>query len=161
LWPIIPVMSVRFDRVSDILSVKKGDKIRKSDRFGLFTGKKVGNTPQKGINWLGDYPDLFHVMVKCTLNSGYSDRWIDSNQEVFLYYLMIEKKGTEHAVINYNSKENKALLSQKEHSAPILLFTEISGEMLNVEGRFEVVSLCHDNPVHTGIDSVLLRRIME
>lgn len=42
-------MSVRFDRVSDILSVKKGDKIRKSDRFGLFTGKKSGTPLKRGL----------------------------------------------------------------------------------------------------------------
>ena len=154
-------MSTRFDRLSDILAVKKGDMISKSDRFNLFTGESVGNTPQKGINWLGEFPNLLHVIVKCTVDSGYSDRWIDENQQIFLYYLMVENKGTEKARINLNSKENKALLFQSEHSAPILLLTELSNDLLRVEGRFEVATICHDNPIHSSVDSVLLRRISD
>lgn len=154
-------MNTRFDRLSDILAVKRGDTISKSDRFNLFTGEGVGNTPQKGINWLGEFPSLLHVIVKCTVDSGYSDRWIDENQEIFLYYLMVENKGTEKARVNLNSKENKALLSQSEHSAPILLLTELSNDLLRVEGRFEVVTICHDNPIHPSVDSVLLRRISD
>jgi hypothetical protein len=46
-------VATRFDRLSDILSVRRGDIIRKSDRSELFTGPSVGNTPQKGINWGG------------------------------------------------------------------------------------------------------------
>ena len=70
-------MSTRFDKLGDVLAVKTGDTISKSDRFNLFTGEGVGNTPQKGFKWLGEFPNLLHVIVKCTVDSGYSDRWID------------------------------------------------------------------------------------
>ena len=64
-------MTSRFDRVSDILAVKRGDKVSRTDRFKLFTGSEVGNTPQKGINWLGTPPNYLQVIARCSLHSGY------------------------------------------------------------------------------------------
>jgi len=154
-------MTVRFDRLSDILSAKKGDLVSRSERYKLFTGPKVGNTPQKGINWLGNPPDFLHVMARCALHSGYSDRWIDDSKEIFLYYLMVTNRGTSNATINYQSKENKALLNQREHGAPILLMIDAKPKTIEIQGRFEVVTICHDNPIHPSVDSVLLKRIKE
>ena len=153
-------MSTRFDRVIDIMNVQQGDTISKSDRYSLYTGEDVGNTPQKGINWLGKPPNYLHVMIRCSLKSGYSDRWIDQQQGIFLYYLMVKNRGLEDSIINYNSIENKALLDQREHGAPILLMIdkEKTGQ-IEIQGRFEVITLCHDNPIHPGVDSVLLKRI--
>jgi len=152
-------MPVRFDRLSDILSVKQGDIISKSDRFKLFTGPAVGNTPQKGINWLGKSPDYLHVITRCALHSGYSDKSIDASKNVFLYYLMINDRGTSSARINYGAKENQTLLKQPEHGAPILLMIDIDKKNIEVQGRFEVLTTLHSNPIHPGIDSVLLKRI--
>ena len=154
-------MGVRFDRVSDILSVKCGETITRSERFTLFTGNEVGNTPQKGINWLGTSPNFLHVIARCGINSGYSDRWIDEDSGIFLYYLMVSKKGTTSANINYSSMENIALLNQRIHGAPILLMIDKNSNLLEIHGRFEVVTHCHDNPIHPGIDSVLLRKISD
>ena len=156
-------MSTRFDRLSDILTVKSGDSIGIKDRFDLFTGSDVGNTPQKGIHWLGEPPKYLHVMIRCESQSGYSDRWIDEGAGIFLYYLMISKRGTVNSEINYDSKENLALLKQAAHGAPILLMIDRGGNsgLLDVKGRFELVTRCHDNPIHPGVDSVLLRRISD
>ena len=154
-------MSARFDRVSDILAVKRGDKVSRTDRFKLFTGSEVGNTPQKGINWLGTPPNYLQVIARCSLHSGYSDRWIDEDAGIFLYHLMVTNRGTDQAIINYKSKENAALIEQRNHGAPVLLMIDEKGYMLGVHGRFEVVTLCHDNPIHPGVDSVLLRRISD
>jgi len=152
-------MTVRFDRLSDILSVKRGDLISKSDRYKLFTGPDVGNTPQKGINWLGKAPNFLHVIARCTLHSGYSDKWIDASEEIFLYYLMIGDRGTSSAKINYEAKENQSILNQPEHGAPILLMIDADKKNIKVQGRFEVLNALKSNPIHPGIDSVLLKRI--
>ena len=152
-------MTVRFDRLSDILSVKEGDLVSKSDRFKLFTGPEVGNTPQKGINWLGSSPDYLYVITRCALHSGYSDKWIDASKKIFLYYLMINDRGTPSAKINYDAKENQALLKQSEHGAPIILMIDVDKKNLEVQGRFEVLTALHSNPIHPGIDSVLLKKI--
>jgi putative restriction endonuclease len=155
-------MSTRFDRLSDILTVKNGDSISIKDRFELFTGSDVGNTPQKGIHWLGQPPKYVHVMIRCETNSGYEDRWIDEDAGLFLYYLMIPNRGSIGTTINYHSKENLALLNQKEHGAPILLMIDRGekSDLLDIQGRFELVTRCHDNPLHPGVDSVLLKRII-
>ena len=73
---------------------------------------------------------------------------------------MVKNRGLEDSIINYNSIENKALSDQREHGAPILLMIdkEKSG-LIEIQGRFEVITLCHDNPIHPGVDSVLLKRI--
>jgi hypothetical protein len=154
-------MTVRFDRLSDILSVKQDDMISSSDRYKLFTGPDVGNTPQKGINWLGNPPNYLHVMSRCAIHSGYSDRWLDASKEIFLYYLMVTNRGSSNAKINLYSKENKALLDQREHGAPILLMIDVEEPNLQIQGRFEVLTEFHDNPIHPGVDSVLLKRIKE
>lgn len=154
-------MPARFNRVIDVLNVERGDLISRTDRNSLYTGADVGNTPQKGINWLGTPPNYLHVMVRCSLHSGYSDRWIDEEQGIFLYYLMVNNRGQSDSKINYNSLENKALLDQRKHGAPILLMIDKDKKsgLIEIQGRFEVITLCHDNPIHPGVDSVLLKRI--
>lgn len=151
----------KLEVVADLFDLKAGDVVSASERYKVFTGPKVGNTPQKGINWIGKLPDLSLVIVRCEARSGYADRWIDEKSGVFLYYLMIEKRGTMGSKINYSSAENRVLLEQREHGAPVLLMMDIGGGSgnLEVKGRFEVVTLCHDNPIHPGIDSVVMRRI--
>lgn len=153
-------MTTRFDRPIDVLNVQQGDMISKSDRYALYTGTDVGNTPQKGINWLGKAPNYLHIMIRCSLQSGYSDRWIDQQQGFFLYYLMVQNRGLNNSKINYDSIENKALLDQRKHGAPILLMVDDQKSgLIEIQGRFEVITFCHDNPIHPGVDSVLLKRI--
>ena len=147
--------------VSDILSLRRGDTISSSQRYKLFTGNRIGNTPQKGINWLGTPPNYELVMARSTSTFAYGDRWIDNNERLYLYYLMIENRGTEDARINYGSKENLAILNQRSHLAPILLMTNSTKQrdLIDIQGRFEVITLCQDNPIHPGVDSVLMKRI--
>ena len=150
----------RLKSVDDILDLRSGDRISVTERKELFTGPAVGNTPQKGINWLGSPPDYDLVIIRSTATYGYGDRWIDKDAGLYLYYLMIENRGAANASINYNSKENSALIDQPEHKAPVLLTTNSATApgIIDVQGRFRVVTRCHDNPVHLGMDSVLLQR---
>ena len=141
------------------MSLKRGDRISAKERYEAFTGPDVGNTPQKGINWIGQPPDYDLIIVRSTATHGYGDRWIDKGAGLYLYYLMIENRGTSNATINYTSKENSCLLEQPNHLAPILLTTnsETAPGLIDVQGHFKVVTRCHDNPIHPSIDSVLLQ----
>ena len=144
----------------DLFTLEQGDKFSVADRKTLFTGPKVGNTYQKGINWIGDFPNLNLVIVRSSPKE-YGDRWLDENENLYLYYLMIEHRGTSKAKINYDSKENKALLDQHLHNARVLLTTnDLSNKsLLNVEGYFNVVETRRDDKNNKGFDSVVLERI--
>jgi len=144
----------------DLFTLEQGDKFSAADRKTLFTGPKVGNTYQKGINWIGDFPNLNLVIVRSSPKE-YGDRWLDENENLYLYYLMIEHRGTSKAKINYDSKENKALLDQHLHNAKVLLTTnDLSNKsLLNVEGYFNVVETRRDDKNNKGFDSVVLERI--
>ena len=152
---------VRFESIDDILSVKMGDVISRSDRYRLFTGNKVGNTPQKGINWLGKPPNFDLVIIRCSLASNYSDRWISESEGVFIYHLMAYNRGTSDAKINYSSKENTALLNQNEHGAPVLLMIDKGRDSIEVMGRFEVIRHHNDIMSNGQIDSVILKRMID
>ena len=146
--------------INDLYKLKEGDQFSSSDRKTLFTGPKIGNTYQKGINWIGTFPNLDLVIVRSSPQK-YGDRWLDEGKNLYLYYLMIENRGTRQAKINYDSKENKALLDQHLHNAKVLLTTnDLSNKsLLNVEGYFNVVETRRDDKNHKGFDSVVLERI--
>ena len=150
----------KLNSIEDLLSLEMGDTISASDRYKLFTGKKIGNTPQKGINWLGDYRKPALIVLRSRTSSGYTDRWIDESSGIYLYYFMIEKRSTNNARINFESKENLVLLNQRNHNSPILLTLDLPGspKHLRVLGRFDVITFCHDNPNYDFMDSVLLKR---
>lgn len=141
----------------------KGDTISASDRFRLFTGGQVGNTPQKGINWIlgpNGYPEV--LFCRSRIASGYGDRWLSLAEETYVYHLMIKNRNTGQAEINYAAKENRFLLEQQEHGAPILLMIDREGKsgLIDIQGWFNVLEARQDNPVHPGTDSVLLTRIV-
>ena len=108
---------------------------------------------------MGKAPDFLHVIVRCAEGSGYSDKWIDVDKDVFLYSLMVNDRGTPSAKINHTAMENRALLDQPKHGAPILLMIDVENDNLEVQGRFEVLTTLRSNPIHPDIDSVLLKRI--
>ena len=120
--------------ISDLYNLNEGDQFTAADRKALFTGTKVGNTYQKGINWIGNLPNLDLVILRSSPKE-YGDRWLDHKKNRYLYYLMIEHRDTSYANINYNSKENRALLDYGLHDAKILLTTnDPNKSILNVEG---------------------------
>ena len=65
--------------IKDLYDLKRGDQFTKSDRKLLFTGKQVGNTFQKGINWIGELPQLDLVIIKSS-SKEYEDRWIELSE---------------------------------------------------------------------------------
>ena len=147
--------------LNDLYGLRKGDQFHRSDRQSLFTGKEIGNTYQRGINWIGTPPNFKLVIVKSKLKE-YEDRWLD-NPSLYLYYLRIDHKFTLNSNINYSSKENQSLLNQNIHNAPVLLTIEdeIDKSLINVHGFYKVITKCADNEIHKGIDSVILEKISD
>ena len=148
--------------IDEFLFLDKGDTILSSDRFQLFTGPQVGNTPQKCINWMTSStgePEV--VFCRTRVGSGYGDRWLSESEEEFLYHLMIQHRNTLEAKINHNSSENSMLLNQPTHQAPILLMVDRPGKsnLIDIAGWFKVKEAVHDNPIHPFIDAVVLSRI--
>mgnify|MGYP001330284990 CR=1 FL=1 len=147
--------------VSDLFNLKEGDLITKKDRNKLFTGKEVHNTPQKGINWVGEYPDIKLIILTSKLDSGYKDGWMDQYRRKFCYYLMINHRHTPKAVLEGNRKENLILSEYKMHNAPVLVLINPGKEEeeLTVAGWFKVEKLVHSDKInHKFLDSVELVR---
>ena len=153
-------MKKKLKTLPDLFALQQGDSFSASDRKSLFTGPQVGNTYQKGINWIGSPPNLDLVIVRSSPKE-YGDRWLDENKNLYLYYLMIDHRGTKKAKINYNSKENRALIDQHLHKAKVLLTINDSSNksLLNVEGYFNVIETRRDSGNHKEFDSVVLERI--
>ena len=147
------------DSKDDMFKLKTGDQFTRSNRRALFTGPQIGNTYQRGINWIGTPPNFKLVIVKSKLKE-YEDRWL-YNPSLYLYYLRIDHKFTSNSYINYSSKENQSLLNQNTHNAPVLLTIEdeIDKSLINVQGYYKVITKCADNEIHKGIDSVILEKI--
>ena len=150
----------RLESINDLMLLQEGDTVLAKDRFALFTGPPIGNTPQKGINWLlNDSGEPKLIICRTREASGYGDRWLSKTDRLYLYHLMITARHTKNAKINHNATENNLLLTQQMHGAPILLLIDRPGSngVLDVEGKFRVVCRVHDDPIHPKIDSVLLQ----
>ena len=154
-------MLKRLDSKEDMFKLKTGDQFTRSNRRTLFTGPEIGNTYQRGINWIGTPPNYELVIIK-SKPEEYQDRWLHK-PTLFLYYLRIDHKFSTKSQINYNSKENSSLLNQNIHKAPVLLTIEdkVDKNLINVSGYFKVITKCADNEVHKGTDSVILEKISD
>ena len=154
--------TIKINKIEDLNTLSKGDLVSKSEKNSLFTGPEVNNTPQKGINWIGEYPKIDQIILTSKTDSGYHDRWMDKNETLYLYYLMINHRNTHKASIEDQRKENLILIEHSKNKAPILLFINEgkSSKMLEVGGWFEVLKLEHDNKIHHSfVDSVILREL--
>tara|TARA_Y100000389_G_scaffold204015_1_gene254525 strand:- start:45 stop:515 length:471 start_codon:yes stop_codon:yes gene_type:complete len=148
--------------IDDLFNLKEGDRISKENRNNLFTGKQINNTPQKGINWIGEYPDIKLIVLTSKLDSGYKDQWVDQYRYKFCYYLMINHRHTSKSKLEGNRKENLILTEYKRHNAPILVLLnpgKVEKE-LTVAGWFKVQKLVHSDKInHDFFDSVELIRV--
>ena len=53
----------------DMFKLKTGDQFTRSNRRTLFTGPEIGNTYQRGINWIGTPPNYELVIIKSKLST--------------------------------------------------------------------------------------------
>ena len=132
----------------DLLSIAVGDTVSKRNLFDLIQHSKVegstywtgnelqiGNTPQQGINWLGELPACRAVIIKAKPGSYDEDGWSSGSKDIY-HYSFKARRGR----ISYTEKANQALINQPQFGYPILLFTE-KKSLWVFEGRFQVAEI--------------------
>lgn len=132
----------------DLFSISAGDVIAKRNLFDLIQYSKVesspywsgqeftiGNTPQQGINWIGQLPQVKAVIIKTRPGSYEEDGWSDEAKTAYHYSFKAR-----NSRISYSEKANAVLIKQPQHSYPILLFTENKSGWY-FEGAFSVAEI--------------------
>lgn len=135
-------------KVDDLFALSGGEIVSKRNLFDLVQFSKVeespywsgpefviGNTPQQGINWVGQPPEVRAVIIKTRLGSYETDGWSDE-QRTSYHYSFKARKG----IVSYKEKANEVLIKQPQHLYPILLFTEQKDGWL-FEGTFSVTAI--------------------
>ena len=132
-------------KTQDIYALSIGNTVTKRNLFDLIQYSKVGsspywngfdsvigNTPQQGINWIGDLPIVSAVIIKTRPGSYKEDGWTDDTKSAYQYSFKARK-----GKISFKEKANIVLLKQPQHLYPVFLFTEIKNLWL-YEGVFSV-----------------------
>ncbi len=135
---------MRLQVSADLFRIPDGDSVTKSNLFDLIQYSKVenspywsghefkiGNTPQQGINWLGEAPRLQAAIIKTRPGSYEDDGW---NADRTAYHYSFKARNGE---ISYTEKANSILIAQPQYGYPILLFVE-EGQNQRFEGQFAV-----------------------
>lgn len=148
----------KLSKVPDLFRLEIGDSVSKGNLFDLiqyskqenseyWSGKaySIGNTPQQGINWIGEFPDLHGVIIKSKSEDYGNDGWQDEKRNLFSYSFKAR-----NGKVNKQEKANRCLIDQSAHGYPVLLFVDVGGEW-EYNGAFEVKS--------TDDTSVLLDRV--
>ena len=106
----------------------------KVETSSYWSGKEgiIGNTPQQGINWVGQFPEIQAVIIKARQGAYKDDGWSDETKSSYHYSFKAR-----NSVISYTEKANAVLVKQPQHHYPILLFTEHK-DGWHFEGRFLV-----------------------
>lgn len=129
----------------DLFSLSQGDIVTKRNLYDLIQFSKVensaywsgtegiiGNTPQQGINWVGQSPEVQAVIIKTRPGSYDDDGWSDDNKTSYHYSFKARK-----SEISFTEKANEVLIKQPQHLYPIFLFTEYKNGWI-FEGSFSV-----------------------
>lgn len=99
---------------------------------------RIGNTPQQGINWIGQPPAVKGVIIKTRPGSYAQDGWVDEAMDAYRYSFKARK-----GVINHAERANRVLIDQAIHLYPVFLFTE-AGKDWRFEGRFVVREIAEE-----------------
>ncbi len=110
-------------------------KVVNSDYFDGIENK-IGNTPQQGINWVGDAPLHQLIIIKTKVGKYIHDGY--ENNKYFSYSFKAQK-----GIINENETANKCIINQMKYKYPILLLKEVENNW-NVEGYFNVTEIFDD-----------------
>lgn len=150
-------MTGLLERTADLLSLEHGAIVSKRNLFDLIQYSKVAetkywsglefsinNTPQQGINWVGEHPSVQAVIVKTREGAYARDGWVDSSKGDYRYSLKARK-----GLVHLHDKANQVLLKQPLYGYPIFLFIEVRDGWL-LQGRFSVARI--------EIDTVVLTR---
>lgn len=137
----------------ELLRNPVGTAIPKRDLFDLIQYSKVpgspywsgsdfiiNNTPQQGINWVGELPLLSGVILKVKDGSYIHDGWQGTDRNRYRYSFKAR-----NGAISLKEKANLALLNQAEFGYPVLLYSELKNNWI-FEGFFEIFE-CADEYV--------------
>ena len=135
-------------KADDLLSLQRGETVTKRNLFDLIQFSKVegspywqgshsriGNTPQQGINWIGDPPRVRAVIIKTKQGAYEEDGWKGIEHNEYSYSFKAAR-----GVISYTEKANAVLINQPQFLYPVLHFTECS-EGWRFEGEFQVTEI--------------------
>ncbi|MDQ2068653.1 HNH endonuclease [Natronospira bacteriovora] len=138
-------MNVNLARPQELFSLAAGDVVPKRNLFDLIQYSKVvdsqywggeevqiRNTPQQGVNWIGEPPACHGVIIKTRPGAYEEDGWAGKNKTAF-HYSFKARSGK----VSHSEKANAALINQPQYKYPVMLFTE-SGDSWVYEGTFSV-----------------------
>lgn len=130
------------ENAKDILELNDGDTIGKSSLYSLIVHSKiygssaylgsiyeVKNTPQQGINWIGDDISPLAVIVKSKAGNYFQD---SRNEYAFK---------ARNGIVNKYEKANQVLINQKKYGYPIMYFVEAGYGDWKLLGRFSVIEI--------------------
>lgn len=153
-------------KTQDLFSIPVGDEVSKKNLYDLIQFSKVvgsdywsgkngiiGNTPQQGINWIGQPPQVDGVLIKTRPGSYIDDGWSDEERTNY-HYSFKARKG----VISSKEIANRVLVGQQQYCYPILLFTEKS-KSWHFEGFFSVSEIAEKFVVLSRAPQTLLARL--
>ncbi|MFA6902068.1 MAG: HNH endonuclease [Gallionellaceae bacterium] len=139
---------MELENPQDLFLLASGDAVTKRNLFDLIQLSKVesspywagpefviGNTPQQGINWVGDLPAVKAVIIKTRPGSYDEDGWSDDEKSAYHYSFKARNQA-----ISYKEKANEVLIKQPQFLYPIFLFTE-SKKGWYFEGEFSVTEI--------------------
>jgi hypothetical protein len=123
----------------DILDMKNGQSISKSDLYNLIVYSKdkysenwggeeyiINNTPQQGINWIGSVHKTLAVIMK-SKEGKYNE---DSHGKRYAFK-------ARNGVVNINEKANQVIINQPKYKYPLMYFIEGNNKYTLI-GRFAV-----------------------
>jgi putative restriction endonuclease len=135
-------------KADDLFAISRGEEISKRNLFDLIQFSKVegssywsgsesiiGNTPQQGINWVGQPPEVRAVIIKTRPGSYETDGWSDDHRTSYRYSFKART-----GKISYTEIANKVLINQPRYLYPIFLFTE-EKDGWRFEGNFSVTAI--------------------
>ncbi|MNR96986.1 hypothetical protein D3C72_281490 [compost metagenome] len=139
MQPIVP---------ADLFGLSDGETVSKRSLYDLIRLSKqegtaswagpsdrIGNTPQQGINWIGNPPGVKGVIIKTRPGSYAHDGWVDEGRDTYRYSFKARK-----GVVRHDELANRVLIDQPLQLYPVLLFTE-AGAHWRFEGRFTVTGI--------------------
>ncbi len=154
VWPCGEIMLSQFgfkggamelEKPRDLFLMSPRDAVTKRNLYDLIQYSKVSgsrywagpewqifNTPQQGINWVGEPPFCRAVIIKNRPGSYDDDGWEDAKKTRFNYSFKARDRK-----VNYSEKANVVLIRQPQYKYPIFLFSEYKNNW-RFEGLFSV-----------------------
>ncbi|MFM0019942.1 HNH endonuclease [Paraburkholderia azotifigens] len=143
--------NVTLNDVHALFRLEPGEQVSKRNLYDLIRLSKIKgspfwsgdefviqNTPQQGINWIGNWPLVRGIIVKTRAGAYGHDGWANEEKSEFRYSFKARDGN-----INYKEKANATLIEQPRLLYPIFLFCDYLGSW-QFEGRFSVTDIADE-----------------